>query len=184
MNKVGIDVSQEKVDAAVRVKATLHHKVFPNTNSGRCLFLKSLRSLGIIELELYMEATGRYWEALANWGYQLGFLVYVINPRLIRKFAEAKQGYNKTDKLDAIAILRFGESCQSGDDRAWGPKSDAQLELRDLQMEISALEKMIAADRSRLKCGLHSEAVAAVIKQNIENLKQLQKRLRARAKSV
>jgi transposase len=184
MTRIAIDVAQEKLDVAVKISGKKHHKVFPNTKAGRNDLQRWLKSHGITVFELYMEATGRYWEALANWAYKLGWSIFVVNPRHIRRFAEAKFGYNKTDKIDAAAILRFAECSEEGENRLWEPKTDAQLQLRDIQMEISGLQKMINAERARLKCGLFSQSVQACIKRNIEYLKQQQKGLYAQARLI
>jgi transposase len=184
MTMIGIDISDEKFDAFVRVYGKPHHAEFKNNEGGRNQFHKWLRKLDCVNPQLYMEATGRYGENLAYWANRLGWQVFQINPRLIRKFAEAKLSYNKTDKLDALAILRFAETSEEGEIRLWQPKTDNQNELRDLQMEIAGVDKMIAQERGRLKCGLRSQSVKRCIEQNIQFLNEQKKRLRNQALEV
>jgi transposase len=184
MTKIGFDISEDKLDIAARINNRKIHKVFANTARGRNDLHRWLKSADIAQVELYMEATGRYWEALANWAYKLGWQIFVINPRRIRQFAAAKLSYNKTDKLDAEAVLRFAETSEEGENLPWQPKSAAQLELRDIQMEISALDKMITAERARLKCGLISRTIKEFIQVNIKYLKGQRQRLLAMARQV
>lgn len=181
---VGIDISDEKFDGFVRVGGKLHHAEFKQDEGGRNQLHKWLKRLGCVNPQLYMESTGRYGENLAYWANRLGWQIFEINGRLVRKFAEAKLGYNKTDKLDALAILRFAETSEAGEIRPWQPKTDSKNELRDLQMEIAGLDKMIGQERGRLKCGLRSQSVKRFIEQNIQFLKEQKKSLRSQALKV
>ena len=174
---VGIDMSMETFDVGISVgKKTLVQR-FTVRNSGLNQFRNWLRKNNIHNPHLWIEATGRYWEGLAEWAVKVGFKVTVVNPRCIRHFAISKLKLNKTDPLDARTILRFGECAEDGEFRSWKPKTAALKELRDLQVEIVGLNKAIGQERNRLKCGLTSEIVKDSIKQTIAMLTSQKKRL-------
>ena len=59
------------------------------------------------ELHVCMEATGRYWEALALFLSDEGYAVSVVNPKLVKRRAEAVMQRNKTDAQDARTIADY-----------------------------------------------------------------------------
>src|SRR5271165_4252117 len=110
MTNVSIDMAKEKFDAAADVDGIRHRGTFSNNGNGRNDFHRWLKKYGITDPHLFMEATGRYGESLATWAHRHGWKVTIINPRRIRKFAEAQGLWNKTDRLDADVILDFAAS--------------------------------------------------------------------------
>ena len=54
-----------------------------------------------------MEATGGYHQLLAGLAHAAGMVVYVLNPRDIKKYAEGVGRRGKTDRLDAEVIARY-----------------------------------------------------------------------------
>jgi transposase len=170
---IGIDMSLDKFDVAMRSQeGKLLVQKFAANKSGFNQFRCWLRKYGVRQAHLWIEATGRYWEALAEWSLTEGYLVTVLNPRSVRHFAKAKLKQNKTDRLDAQVILRFGECANPGEHRLWEPRSAAQKELRDLQLEVQGLNKAIGQERNRLKCGLVSKLVKDSIKATIGALQK------------
>jgi len=184
MNKVGIDISEAWFDCCVRVGRTLRRARFTNNGKGFNDFLKWLKKLGLSKFQLFMEATGRYWNDLANWAFKHGMLIVVLNPRCIRAFAESRLHYNKTDKLDAECILCFAEGARPGELRNWTPPEKAQQELKELQMEIAGLTKMIGQERNRLKSGVKNQTVKEAIRNTVKFLEGQKKALEVRALEI
>ena len=56
---------------------------------------------------LGMEATGGYHELLAQLAHKAGLQVFVLNPRELRRYAQAIGRRGKTDRLDAEVIARY-----------------------------------------------------------------------------
>lgn len=104
MRIVGIDVSKDKIDAAI-VAASLHRS-FANTEQDQMLSW-----LGEHNVEkAVLEATGGYerpWAKLLQAG---GIAVQVVDPRRVRHYAQAAGQRAKNDRLDAEVIALFGET--------------------------------------------------------------------------
>jgi len=56
-----------------------------------------------------MAATGTYWEELAEYLYQGGYTVSVVNPYQIKRYGDHLLNRNKTDKADASLIAEYCE---------------------------------------------------------------------------
>jgi transposase len=54
-----------------------------------------------------MEATGVYWEAVAEYLANRGMTVSVINPAQIKAFGTSRLVRTKTDKVDAGGVRNF-----------------------------------------------------------------------------
>ena len=54
-----------------------------------------------------MESTGSYHELLAELAHNMGFVVYVLNPKDTRHYAKAMWLRGKTDRVDAQLIARM-----------------------------------------------------------------------------
>ena len=65
-----------------------------------------------------MESTGSYHELFAGLAHQLGFLVFLLNPKDTHHYAKAVGLRGKTDRVDAELIARMIAhdtlSCTSG----------------------------------------------------------------------
>src|SRR5581483_3249132 len=174
---VGTDMSKDSFDVAIRIGERFHQAKFDNTLQGFNRFLKWLKKLTLCQPRIWMEATGRYHEALASWATEQGYQVIVANPRAVRRFAQSRQTHHKSDSCDARMIAHFGES-DPPKVRPWKLQSSVKLELRDLQLEVDGLKKIISQEQNRMKCGLHSVTVIETINENIDFLRGRIKRLR------
>ena len=90
LHDVGIDVSKEKLDVALlREQGKFRDKVVANTRKGFEELRAWLAKQGVTGAHVCMEATGSYWEELAEFLVDAGFEVSVVNPALIRKYSES-----------------------------------------------------------------------------------------------
>ena len=141
MQYLGIDISKEKFDVALIVDIKNPEKVkqknFTNDQTGFDKLGKWLSSRASEPVHVAMEATGSYWEALAEYLYDAGILVSVINPSLIKREAQSWSIRNKTDELDAKTIARF---CLSKQPRAWIAPDPDLRELRDMVRHLDNLQ--------------------------------------------
>ena len=144
---LGIDVSKNRFNAALLKGGKYKHKAFPNNRDGFERLSDWLLALGVKELHACMESTGVYWEELAEYLYDQGFSVSVVNPARIKGFAQSELIRSKTDKADASLIARF---CAAMRPSPWTPDPKEIRELRSLVRRIDALVSMRQQERNRL----------------------------------
>ena len=140
---VGIDVSKERLDVAVRPSGGCDS--FRNDELG----IKALvnRLTEIHPALVVLEATGGIERQLTRALASAELPIVVINPRQVRDFAKASGQLAKTDIIDAIVLARFAEAIRP----AVRPlPDDTLLELRALISRRRQLTEMIVAERNRL----------------------------------
>ena len=157
---LGIDVSKAKLDCALRLpEGKLRHKVVANTPAGFQALRAWLDKQGAHSLHACMEATGTYWEPVAE--FLAGFdtvIVSVLNPAQIKAFGASQRVRTKTDRVDAKLIAQF---CFERRPAPWQPPSPAEQALRALVLRLDALHAMRTQESNRL------EVARAAIKEGI-----------------
>ena len=101
----GVDVSSEMLDARIGMEGAFER--FASTPEGVEALAAFCKKHGV-EL-VVMEATGGYEKQpfALLWGQ--GIPVAIVNPRSVRRFAEAMGLFEKTDKIDAGVIAWFAQ---------------------------------------------------------------------------
>jgi len=165
---LGIDVSKDKLDLALRLPdGKARHKVVTNDPEGFAALRAFLTKQGTAELHACMEATGIYWEAIAEYLADAGFTVSVVNPAQIKAFGHSRLQRTKTDKVDAGLIADF---CAAQAPSPWQPPGPALRELRSLVARRQALDTMRTQEKNRL--GVAREAVRTGIAEHLDYLDQ------------
>jgi transposase len=129
-----------------------------------------------------MEHTGVYHLKLANYLYENGYKIAVINPFSIKKFMEAKMTRVKTDKADSFFITEYGRTFFDGE--LYKPKPDVEKEievklkiLEDLQQQLTMLknkrESLTYVPMKKLKENL--EYYDELIRKIEKSIKELEK---------
>lgn len=95
-----------------------------------------------------MEATGIYYEALAEYLVQQGYTVSVVNPWQIKAYADSKLRRHKTDRLDARLIADF---CLKEQPRGWQPLAPAERTLQALVRHLDSLVETHQQQLNRLE---------------------------------
>jgi transposase len=95
-----------------------------------------------------LEATGPYSEPLAEFLFEHGHRVAMVNPFRIRSFANSDLKRNKTDPADARTIAEF---CRAKKHHLqdWHPLAPEIKELRELSRRRSVLERLLASEQNR-----------------------------------
>jgi transposase len=106
MTTVGIDVSKERLDVAVRPSGERFST--SNDESGRRDLRKRLKKLR--PERIVLEPTGGYETLVVQELASAKLPVVVVNARQIRQFAQAIGRLAKTDRIDADVIAHFGEA--------------------------------------------------------------------------
>ena len=127
--QLGLDISKDTIDACLIDHRGQHAKKFPNNKKGFAQIERWLVNRKAKAVHVCMEATGSYYEGVAESLSDSGFLVSVVNPRQIKSYAESLLMRTKTDAIDAILIATF---CQKYSPPAWIPPTPEQRKLRGL----------------------------------------------------
>ncbi len=146
---VGIDVAKEKLDVALRLRSgKWKTKVVANKPAGFEALRAWLAKQGVLRAHVCMEATGVYWEAVAEDLADHGFAVSVVNPKQIKSTGEALGIRSKTDEIDAKLI---GEFCAMRNPPLWQAPSASVRRLRALVARRDALVELRTAETNRLE---------------------------------
>ncbi len=173
---LGIDISKKHFDAALLLPdGKRKNKKFLNSPRGFAELLSWLQRYGVENMHACMEATNNYGHALAEFLYDTGFDVSMVNPARVKGFAQSELLRTKTDKQDASLIARF---CQSVSPLLWVPEPKKVRELKALVRRLDALIEMKQQEVNRLDVA--DDIVAddiqghiALLSKRIEDLRRL-----------
>jgi transposase len=133
----GIDIAKDHLDAALHPGGATRR--FPNDRSGHTALLRWLARHGA--QRIVFEATGPYHRTLARRLDQADLPFAMLNPRQVRRFAEATGPLAKTDRVDALVLARFGAVLQP----ACRP---ARSEALEQLAELVAARRSLVRDRT------------------------------------
>ena len=139
---VGIDVSKDRLDVAVRPSG----EVFAVERNAAGLELLVARLRGLSPCVVALEATGGFETVVAATLAAAGLPVVIVNPAQIRDFAKAIGQRAKTDPIDAAVIAHFAEAIRP-EPRPL-PDQATRL-LADLVARRRQIIEMIVAERQR-----------------------------------
>lgn len=139
---IGIDVAKKKFDVAYlkdKERQTTKTKVLENKPAGFNQLLDWIKknvSKDFSQVHITLEPTGVYHEALAYFLHDHGFIVNLINPARLPRFAEYKGFVHKNDKGDSKLLALFGAE---NPQEYWQPEP---LEVRQLKAKLARLEAL------------------------------------------
>ena len=180
-NFLGIDVSKERFDVFLsfiskKGKREARKRKFKNDDTGFQDLLDFLQKHNVEEVKACMESTGCYSEALAEFLYNAGYFVSVVNPARINFYAKSKLARQKNDQSDAEIIADY---CQRQEPSHWAPPPPEKRKLKHLYRCLDALKDELTLVNNHLekKERLPEEVVnvwenlAMTIEQSIETIK-------------
>jgi transposase len=157
MITIGIDVSKERLDVAVRPSGERFS--VSNDERGRLELRRRLTKLR--PERIVLEPTGGYETFVVQELASAKLPVVVVNARQIRQFAQAVGKLAKTDRIDADVIAHFGEAVQPAI-RPLPDESHRQLEA--LVARRRQLVEMRSAETKR------KQTAPAVVHPNIDEV--------------
>lgn len=175
---LGIDVAKAKFDCALRQPdGKYKHKVFSNNLGGFEELRQWLLERGANELHACMEATGVYWEDIAEYLANDGHVVSVVNPFQIKAFGASRLVRTKTDKVDAKLIAEF---CKENQPEAWKAPSLQEQALRAMVLRLEALQEMRLQEGNRLAVAREvvREEISTHVQWLDQEIKSLAKKIR------
>lgn len=165
---VGIDVSKERLDVAVRPGG----EFFSEANDKRAVsrLVKRLQPRDCARV--VVEATGGYETLMVAGLLAAGVPVVVVNPRWVRAFAKSIGRLEKTDRIDAELLALYAERAEL---KVQHLPDEATRQLRELCARRLDLLEMIDTERNRLEHA--SRAVHSEIARHIDYLRKRLKRI-------
>lgn len=161
---VGIDVSKGSFDGAWQAEEKVQHRRFEYTDEG----MEALLAQTPEAAHYVMEATGIYHTRLALRLHASGRRVSVVNPLVIKRFAQMQLSRVKSDKADAELIRRYGVQHEL---LPWAPTAP---EILELQQAHSWLDDLI---RERTRLMNRQEAYAALVRPSLFVVNQMSTQL-------
>lgn len=174
---LGIDISKNTFDVALLLPSNKRkNKKFHNNSKG---FSELIEWMGkIIEGHVHccLEATGIYGHPLAEFLYDKGYDVSMVNPARIKGFSQGQLLRTKTDKCDASLIAQF---CQAMSPSLWQPEPLKARELKGLVRRLDALIDMRQQEVNRL------DVAEAIVKADIQlHINELDNRIKQLRKTI
>ncbi len=139
---VGIDVSKDRLDVAVRPSG----ESFVVGRSGAGIGELAIKLAAMAPRVIAIEATGGFETVVAAGLAAANLPIVVVNPAQVRAFATALGKRAKTDPLDAAVIAHFAEATKALPRRL--PDQTMQL-LADLVARRRQIVEMMAAEGQR-----------------------------------
>lgn len=122
---IGVDVASKHLDVCVHGTSGVTR--ISNTSAAIDAWLRSVPALACVG----MESTGRYHRLLAQRCAAAGTVVYVLNPRDVRAYANGMGQRGKTDRLDAQVLARY-VAHEHDELRAWQPMPEHIEQVQQL----------------------------------------------------
>jgi transposase len=145
---LGVDISKKTFDVALlRADQKPERRKFANRPSGLLALAEWVAWLQPSSVALAMEATGVYGAALAQFAFDQGWTVFVLNPARVKAYAAALGQGNKTDRADCLLIGCFAQ--RTPDLLPWAPPGAARQELRALVRERLHTRQLLQGERNR-----------------------------------
>ena len=147
MNLIGVDVDSRMLVCERRCNdKTFPIKTFANTAAGHKKFIRWATQRGSTA-RVAMESTGVYSIPFAlALSQEQGIEVSVVNPRAIKKFADATLQRGKTDTMDASCIAQYLERMPF---KAWTPPDQVVMQLQHITRRTVQLGSDLAREKSR-----------------------------------
>lgn len=163
---LGIDIGKDQIVVVLlRAGHDAEAATFDNHLTGFKTLQRFLKKRRIKELHTCMEATGRYYEALAEFLDAAGWTVSVVNPARIKAYAEAQLSRNKTDQLDAALIADF---CRTQQPLRWTPPPPEWRHLQALVRHLEDLQADEQRQRNRRHALQHAAHPNGLVLSNLE----------------
>jgi len=160
---IGLDVAKAKVDVCLRLaNGKCRSKVIANNSAGFAELMAWLAKHGGAKAHACMEATGAYWEQLAECLSDADHPVSVVNPARVKAFGAAMGVRSKTDAADARVIADF---CAAQRPELWRAPPVSVRTLKALVARRQALVDLRTEESNRLQVAHESvkTSIAAVL---------------------
>jgi transposase len=164
---LGIDIGKDElVTVLVREGQADEPARFENTQAGFARLQRFLKKRKVKAVHACMEATGRYYEALADFLHEQGHAVSVVNPAQIKAYADSQLRRNKTDGIDAAVIADF---CRTQQPLLWTPPPAQWRQLQALVRHLQDLQADAQRQRNRQHALQHGAVSTPLVLDNLQS---------------
>jgi transposase len=179
-NFIGIDIGKFEVVAGIHGSKTTH--TFPNTQEGFDNFMVAYAPV-LKDALIILETTGGYEKLFLKALLKINVPVHRANTRQVKAFIRSLGNKGKTDALDAMYLARYGY--ERHDRLALYRLVETSLEtLQNLAMRRIDLNKLLVAEKNRLKAPESSNFVKKSCQEMIEMIKKQLDKLMEEIKSL
>ena len=183
---LGVDVSLEHLDSATATAPAVRKSIgrYANNAAGWQALASAVEQQAAKEgdeachtIHLIIEPTGGYEEGLLYFAYRHGWLVTLVNPLQVRRFAEGQGQRAKTDRQDALLLAWYGATMQPSPQDELDEGAD---QLDDLLRRRHDLEQLRQAEANRLAQVKRKPRSAPAVQESLERtLHALEQELQA-----
>lgn len=146
---LGIDVSKLYIDCVFKINNQYYHIKITNDDLGFNQLIDFIKDKkwDIGDIHACCEATNVYYIAFAKFLHCNKIKISVVNPSIIKSYAEYNLRRVKTDKQDAKLIADF---CEYDKPELWQPKNAQSAKLTSLHRRTNQLNQMLISEKLRL----------------------------------
>ena len=178
---VGVDIAKHSFDI-VTLQANGKYSTkgkLPNQASGFAEFDGWLQAHAQPGSWIVMEATGTYYEALAEYAHAQGYPVCVLNPAQVAHYAQSQLQRVKTDRVDARLIASYAQR-HADLLRPWQPDPPPLKVLKALVRRLQDLQEIERMELNRLDVAQASvrDSITSVIAHVQQQIAQTQQAIR------
>jgi transposase len=166
---LGIDIAKETFDVCLIVGDKSWNNHFDNSLAGFRNLVHWVEKYTQEKVHACMEATGQYGNELAEFLYQQGNQVSVVNPARIKAYANSKLRRNKTDKADAQLIAEY---CLREKPALWSPPPASFKDLQALVRRLDDLQVNYRQESNRLQSGCENQFVVEDLRNHLHFLEE------------
>ena len=178
---LGIDISKRSFEVALLVGERVAQASFANDAAGFSALLAWLSQHHVERVHACLEATGRYGLGLATALCDAGHRVSLVNPRVIKAYAQVRLARTKTDRVDARLIADY---CRRHQPRCWAPPDPARDRLRQVSRYLAGLTQQRQQERNRLQAGALDPLVEQALQDHLTFLDQQIVKLEAKRQQL
>lgn len=166
---LGIDIAKATFDVCLLSAQQTWAAQFENNPAGFKQLSRWVANRTAQQTHACLEATGQYGEGLAEYLYQQGWPVSVVNPARIAAYAHSQLRRNTTDTADAALIAQY---CTREQPPLWSPPPASFQELQALVRRYEDLQAAYQQENNRLKSGTRQAIVVADLREHLQELKE------------
>ncbi|WP_303065133.1 IS110 family transposase [Alysiella sp.] len=147
---LGIDISKLWIDLVFKQNQKYQYLKISNNEVGFQQLLDFIQEnqYNIKEIHACCEATNVYYLPFSNFLNAHQIAISVVNPSIIKSYAEYHLRRVKTDKQDAKLIADF---CEHDKPELWQPKTEQRIQLTSLHRRTNQLTQMLVSEKQRLE---------------------------------